>query len=93
MDTGKHFLRQGAVVKSMFDKDDPSGVHLGSEGVESVSQVLCDFLHAPCDGDDNYVLKTPAFERKRNRSDDTASPLSIDRKSKQSKAGSPDSHN
>ena len=91
LDTGKHFLRQGAVVKSMFDKDDPSGVHLGPDGVESVSQILCDFLHAPSDGDE-YLLKTPAaIERKRNRSEDTASPLSIDRKSKLSKAGSPDS--
>ena len=65
---------------------DNSGVYIGVEGANKITDKMSEFSQAP-----NELLdfqQTPAV-RKRNRSDRTVTPSSVDRKSKQSKVSSP----
>ena len=79
------FFQQGTVIKSFFDKNDSSGVHLGTDGVQCVTQKLKDFFHV--EKPNPQAVHTPS-DRKRIRSDNTSTPPSADRKSKLAKPDS-----
>lgn len=83
IDTISDFFNQRAIVKSMFDKNDRSGVHIGLQGSKKVQEKIREFLKAP-----NYVFDFTNTDRKRNLSDITTTPSSADRKTKHSKIGS-----
>ena len=83
IDTISNFFNQRAIVKSMFDKNDHSGVHIGLDGSKKIQEKIREFLKAP-----NDVFDLTNTERKRNLSDITTTPSSVDRKTKHSKLGS-----
>ena len=86
IDVVEDFLNKGVVIRSMFDKNDSSGVHIGVEGAAKIRSKICEFLKAP--NEVFEIAKTPVM-RKRTRSDNTVTPSSADRKSKHSKVDSP----
>ena len=83
IDTISDFFNQRAIVKSMFDKNDHSGVHIGPDGSKKIQEKIREFLKAP-----NDVFDLTNTDRKRNLSDITTTPSSVDRKTKHSKLGS-----
>jgi hypothetical protein len=86
IDTTNDFYKQCLLIKSMYDNNDNSGVHLGVEGANKIKDKMSEFFQAP-----NELLnfqQTPAVP-KRNRSDLTVTPSLVYRKSKQSKVSSP----
>jgi uncharacterized protein (DUF779 family) len=76
------FFNQRAIVKSMFDKNDHSGIHIGPDGSKKIPEKIREFLKAP-----NDVFDLTNTDRKRNLSDITTIPSSVDRKTKHSKLG------
>ena len=83
IDTISDFFNQRAIVKSMFDKNDHSGMHIGPDGSKKIQEKIREFLKAP-----NDVFDLTNTDRKRNLSDITTTPSSVDRKTKHSKLGS-----
>jgi hypothetical protein len=67
----------------MFDKNDHSDVHIGPDGLKKIQEKIREFLKAP-----NNVFDLTNTDRKRNLSDNTTTPSSVDRKTKHSKLGS-----
>ena len=49
IDTISDFFNQRAIVKSMFDKNDHSGVHIGLDGSKKIQEKIREFLKAPND--------------------------------------------
>ena len=47
IDTISDFFIQRAIVKSMFDKNDHSGVHIGPDGSKKIQEKIREFLKAP----------------------------------------------
>ncbi|VDI16289.1 Hypothetical predicted protein [Mytilus galloprovincialis] len=74
-------IKNGTIIRSMFDKADNSGVHINTEGAQNINRKLDDFFHSPkpC----VQELHTP-MDPKRKRSDGTTTPTSADRMSKRS---------
>jgi hypothetical protein len=52
IDTISDFFNQPAIVKSMFDKNDHSGVHIGLDGSKNIQEKIREFLKAPNDAFD-----------------------------------------
>ena len=86
VDLTNEFLRQGNVLKSLFDTNDVSGVHISSEGEDKLCEMLSQYLSL---SNTAGLPETPTMDRKRTRSETTGTPTSVDRKSKLSKTGTP----
>ena len=69
IDTISDFFNQRAIVKSMFDKHDHSGVHIGPDVSKKIQEKIREFLKAP-----NDVFDLTNTDRKRNLSDITTTP-------------------
>jgi hypothetical protein len=80
IDTISDFFNQRPIVKSMFDKNDHNGVRIGPDGSTKIQEKIREFLKAP-----NAVFDLTNTDRKRNLSDITTTPSSVDRKTKHSK--------
>ncbi|CAG2212093.1 unnamed protein product [Mytilus edulis] len=81
VDINDQFYKHGAVIRTLFDKNDSSGVHVSTEGAQRINSKLCEFLNSP---NTNVVVSNTPIDRKRNRSDKTT-PTSADRTSKVSR--------
>ena len=81
VDINDQFYKHGAVIRTLFDKNDSSGVHVSTEGAQRINSKLCEFLNSP---NTNFTVSNTPIDRKRNRSDKTT-PTSADRTSKVSR--------
>ena len=79
IDTIIDFFNQRAIVKSMFDKNDQSGVHIGLERLRKIQEQIIK--------ETNDVFDLTTTELKWNLSDIATTRLSADRKTKHSKVG------
>ena len=86
VDLSAEFIKQGNVVKALYDNNDVSGVHVNIAGEVKLCEMMSSFCRMP-----NFSLEmptTPSIDRKRTRSETTVTPSSADGKTKQSKTGS-----
>ena len=89
VDLTSSFMRQGNVIKSLYDSNDDNGIHISAEGKDKICTVLNQYFN-DTPADHTILPETPNTDRKRTLSDISATPTSADRKTKQSKpAGSP----
>ena len=63
IDTTNGFYKHGLLIKSMYDKNDNSGVQIGVESANKIKDKMSEFLQAP--NELLNFLQTPAV-RKRN---------------------------
>lgn len=88
IDIASEFYNQdGHVKKTMFDKNDSSGVHIGQSGVDHITSKITDFLNTVHPSSIQSPQSPDAIDRKRNRSELTSTPGSADRQpNKQAKS-------
>ena len=79
IDISFDFQKQGALIKSMYDKNDASGVHVGPDGAQCIIDNIISYIQP---GKQTPAITQTPRERKRYRSEATITPTSADRLSK-----------
>ncbi|CAC5380628.1 unnamed protein product [Mytilus coruscus] len=79
------FYKNSTILKSLFDGNDSSGLHINVDGCEKMKDLIVSFLNK--DGPKLTDFKTP---NKRTVSVRSGTPNSAERYTKQSKHGSPE---
>ncbi|CAG2236941.1 unnamed protein product [Mytilus edulis] len=89
IDVDNIFIKNGNVVKALYEKTDASGVHITIEGAQTIRVKLREFLHPKM----SPIQNTPRpCDTKRKLSDISLTPMSAEKDNKQSRPGSFDEH-